>query len=350
MAVNKELQEQFFTDVLGEKIAETPKPEEKKTEIPATPAAEEKKVEEPPKTEVKADLTDAEILAMLEKRGIKVNSFDDLKKPETPEEIAARAEKRKNDALAWGLQNGKVKKEDYDTFQKLNTNKYQVLFDDFAAIAKEQDPAATDEDIQNNFQEYIQNNKKFLEELADSRIKNKFSPIFNLENEYTKFEESENSKSNLKRQVEAAMPVYKSDVKTALNSIKKIDFVIEDKENTSNNVPVSFEFTDADLKEVEDALFDGNQALTRIKNGYSQDTIKQEARLFLIDKKLSQLVTTAAKNYNSAQKEKYFMARKNTNLQREFDISTPDLKTDRDKIYEELVASVTPAAPQPSSK
>ena len=339
------VKDQFLADVLGTPIEEKPVTEATttttKTEAASiTPAAA--------LAPTQPELSDADLIALLGKRGVNIQSFDDLKKPETPEEIAAKAEKRKNDALAWGLSQGKVKKEDYDNLQKLNTNKFNVLYDDYAALAKEQDPTATEEDIQQNFQEYITTNKKFLEELADSRIKNKFSPIFNLENEYSKYEEEENNKSGLKRKVEAAMPVYKADVQNALTSNRKIEFTIEDKENVSNNVPVAFEFTDADLKEVEEDLFDGNQALARIKQGYSQEDLTQQTKLILIAKNLPKIVNTIAKNYNSVQKEKYYMARKNTTLTRELDISMPDLKSNKDDVYAQLIASVTPAAPQPN--
>ncbi len=321
------------------------------TETPPVTTVTTTATEQPPVTTTAlpapTEPTDAELLAWLGKRGVNIQSFDDLKKTETPEEIAAKAEKRKNDALAWGYANGKIKKEQHEALVKLNTNKFAVLYDDYAAIAKEQDPTVTDEDIQQNFQEYTATNKKFLEELADNRIQKQFSPIFNLEKEYSIYEEGENGKAATRRQIEAATPVYKADVKSALSTIKKIDFVIEDKENAANNYPVSFEFSDADLKEVEDLLFDGNEALKRIKGGYSQDAIKQEAKLFLIDKKLPQMLTHVAKNYNSAQKEKYYMARKNTNLTRDLDISMPDLKSDKEDVYAQLIQSVTPAAPAP---
>lgn len=266
------------------------------------------------------ELSDTELLELLNKRNIKVASLEELKPKATDEEIKAAAEKRKNDVIAFGLKENKFKKEDYDNLIKAESDKEKFLFSSFAAELKQQNPNISDDEIQNEWSVFTLSNledgdfkknqrKKELNELAELKLKNQFSSIYNVEKEYSAYEQNQNQNAAFTQKVQAAFPVYQKDVQSVIEKLKSQKVTIEDTQNPANNVDVEITYNDADLKELQDAFLDKTEIIKRIKNGYTVEAMIEDADMFLWKKHKGRHLSKAAKDYNSIQQDKYLAGR-----------------------------------------
>jgi hypothetical protein len=348
----------FWKEAAGieEETVEQPKVEEPK---PTTPAASSEPVVVVPK-----ELSDDELIGLLQKKGINLKSIEDLKPKPTPEEIAQAEQERKNKVLAFGLETNKIKKDDYDAYQKASANKINFLYEDFAKDLKNANPDITEEEIQNEWKEYTfsdldessikkQRRQKELNELADLKLKSQYNSIFNLDNEYAKHEQKQNEDYSFKRKVEAALPVYQKDVDDVLDSFKTPSkFIIEDTQNAANNVEIELSYNDADLKELKDAFLSKDQLIKRIQNGYTVEAMKAEADMFLWNKHKGRHLSKAAKDYNSKQQEKYLHGRKGIIPNKELVIESDEQPaTVTTQFWKDVLPENVPAQPStPISK
>jgi len=314
------------------------------------PASEEQQLpDDPPEPELSND----QLLELLNKRtGIVLSSLDDLKPKPTPEEIAAEAEKRNTEMLTYGLSQGKFKKEDYDAYQLALSNKKDLVRSEITAQLTEANPEIAPEAIQEMVANYLFENldethplrmarEKEIATLSDLQIKKKYKNIVDLPKDYEQYEEGLNKQVNFEKKVKATLPVYKSDVQKALQSLKSFSVPVPDSKNPENTVVVDLEYADADLKEVEELLLTNDQIVRAVKEGISFDQIKGEAELVLVKKHLPRLISQAAKKYNATQKDGYIHGRKGMNSGSDhIEVHNDnDQKTELDAIYDQMIAS-----------
>lgn len=276
------------------------------------------------------DLSNDKLIELLAKKGITVSSLDDLKPKLSEAEIKDAEEKRKGKMVAYGIETGKFKIDDYNTLQKLQENKTAIFIDELTSEIKAANPEITEDQLSEQLKEYTlshldendprrKRREKELNIVAEQRLKEQFGSIYNLPSEFENYEKSEQSKYQLQRKIEAGLPVYKEDVKNIIEWVKKQDFVIEDKEHPENNVSIPFEFNEAKLKQITDAFLTESQIVQSISNGYDLEAMKQQAKMFLIGTDIESIVNHSAKHYNSTQKDKYINGRKNLIPSRELD-------------------------------
>lgn len=194
---------------IGEKLKSEASPAEDKKEIPVetkveTPVATETKDETPVaengtekkeipvaeanKEEFQKELSDDELLQLIQKRGIKL-----------PEERTKTEDEELFEAIDYGIKNGKFKKEDYDEAVKIkDIAAKDLVFSNFASSLKAKNKNISDEDIQKKFDRKFgdeildeTDNPKIVydeDEIADVAQKirdQKFAPINNVKNEFS---------------------------------------------------------------------------------------------------------------------------------------------------------------------
>ena len=117
--------------------------------------------------------------------------------------------------------------------------------------------------------------------------------------------------------------------------------LIPDTKNPANSVSVDVKFSDADLKELEDALLSPDNIIRQVKNGYTVDQLQKEAKTVLLTQHLDRIISQAAKDYNSIQKDKYIRGQKGMmpNGSAILDISDDKLDTTNEQVYNDLIES-----------
>jgi hypothetical protein len=109
-----------------------------------------------PKPAETLEINDDIALAYLKKKGIKVDSFDDLIKPapKTAEELEKEQKAFNDEAIAWGLKSEKIKREDYDKSVILkNKSSLDIAFEAYFAEQKAEDKTLTAETAREMFEE-----------------------------------------------------------------------------------------------------------------------------------------------------------------------------------------------------
>lgn len=299
------------------------------------------------------ELSEAELLAIVNKRtGGTLASLDALKPQPTAEEIAQKEEARRAAMVAYGTSTNKFTQSEYDSYQQALANKISVVREDVKAQFTTDYPELSPEAIEEKVANYLFENleptdsmrvarEKELLTLSDFKINDKFKNIVNLPNDYAKHEEGLNKESNFQRKVEATLPVYTADVTKALQSLQHFTVEIPDTKNPANTVSVDLDYAENDLKEVADLLLTTDQVNRAVKEGLTFEQIQGAAKMVLVEKHLPRLISQAAKKYNATQKEGYLAARKGllNNGADSIDVRNEDLKDKLDEVYDEMIAS-----------
>lgn len=346
-----EEKEKFWADAGVPPVQNNAEPVNKENPAPTEPSAEPEQTPapvtaDPIKPMAIEELSTEELVSLLEKKGIKIPA-----KELTEEERRAEEAKNKNDARAWGLQTGKFKIEDYEELTKAETRKFDILVEEFEAEIRANHPDADEDVIQDYINSYTYSDledtspvkikrQKELLELANYKLKTKFSNIYNIDNDYRQYQDVENQKIAEARKVEAALPVFKQDVRAALDGFRaEKEILIEDTGDQSNNATIKISYSDEDLKEVENLFFEEKAAIAYVKAGYTIDALKDVAENVLMKKHFSRLVSKAAKDYNSVQKGKYLRGQQGILPNRELN-PTGDLneKSAKDQLFEQAAA------------
>lgn len=349
-----DIRKDFWNDV-GVKQEETPAP------ATTPPGAATNPTTLPP-TEIAlpAELTDAQVLQLLSKRNIHVTSLEDLKPKKTEAEINAENAQRRDLAVAHGLQNGKIKQDEYDAAVAATSDKQAFLFQEFSAARKADNPEITDDEILDDWNEYTlshladtdfkrKQRLQELNELADVKLQKKFANFYNLDKDFSLHEQNQNQTLAFKEKVKASLPVYQKDVETVLSGLRSRKILIEDTQNPANNVEIELTFSDEDLNELKEAYLSDTQIVSRIQKGYTVEALNEEANMFLVNKHFGRLVSKAAKDYNSKQQDTYLAGRHGIVPKRELfiaDGSDPaNVKTQFWSDVLQPVQQTTPAAP-----
>lgn len=315
-------------------------------ELDAPPAEEETP---------KPELSNEDLLKLVSERtGVAISSLDELNrlKPQPTEaDIAAEAERRNTEMLAFGLAQSKFTKEEYDAYQLALSNKKDLVRTEIVAQIEaafpEMSPDAIQEKVANYFFENLEETDPLrvareneIMTLSDIKIKDKFKNIVNLAADFDQYNEGITNQTNFDRKVEATSPVYKADVSTALKSLQKFSVPVPDSKNPANTVNIELSYSDTDLKEVEDLLTTPDQIKNAVKEGYTPEKIKELADFILWKKHGPRLISQAAKGYNSVQKEGYIQARKglNSNLD-SIEVKNDNLPGSLDEVYNQLLES-----------
>jgi len=303
------------------------------------------------------ELSNEQLLELLNKRtGATISSLEDLKPKPTADELAQAEAKRKTDMHVYGLTSGKFTQAEWDAYQLTLANKKDLVRTEITGQLKTAFPELAEDAIAEKVASYLFEHleetdplrvarEKEIMTLSDLKIKDKFKNIVNLPVDYDQYEAGVNAKVNHERKVQATLPVYKTDVKRALESLRHFTVEVPDSKNPANNVVIPLEYSDKDLQEVEELFLTTDQIDRAVKQGLSFDQIKGEADFVLGKKHQARLISQAAKLYNATQKENYRMARKGLNAGHEsLDVSTETLKGELDAQYDEFIASAeTPA-------
>jgi len=280
--INKVLRENGKPELTELPSEKKPNPEGKTPEqIEAEKVAAElaRKNEEEKNTPQEKEIDDIAVLAYLNKQGINATSLEDLKKPvvEDKEKIAERKEAEK---LSWGLSNGKFTRKEYETLVTDSTNLEKLAFSDYYTKAKAEDPNLSDEEIQTEFAEIYginedvnsrkyKNGQRNLNVVANEILKSKHQKILALDNEFSSFEQQQLTAKEKERKIIAQAPIYKKDVQTAMNKIKKITAKFDDTESYEAQV------ADELITKVENEFLSPAYAAKMIEKGYTVDQIEE---------------------------------------------------------------------------
>ncbi len=162
------------------------------------------------------DFSEEEINQFLEKKSNgKIKSLDDLNPPaqKTKEQIEADALKRKQDALSWALDTGKLQKDAYDSAVILKSQPDRDLaLAAFTESVKLEDDKITDQDAEEMFKDLyhegadtdsflFKRGQREISKLAESVRKEKVSVLDEIEPDFDQYMQSQDQYKGFKKQV-----------------------------------------------------------------------------------------------------------------------------------------------------
>lgn len=149
--------------------------------------------------------------ALSKKLGKPVSSYEELiSKPQPTEaDIQKEKEKRETNKTVWALQNNKIQEKKLKEFYKESEAPENLVFENFAKNKRVTEPNLTDDELKEDFEAV---KKQFGEDeikaYGETLLKQKYSDVFNLENEYSDFEESEKNNQSFKKKLETESPAF----------------------------------------------------------------------------------------------------------------------------------------------
>lgn len=273
----------------------------KEDEAAALAEAEKQKLAQSQKVEP----TDAELLEMASKRtGRTIKSWDDLKLSPTEEEKKKSQETRDSDKLSFGLKKGLFNKDQYEAFIADTKSPTTLVYNRELAEAKKDDPewdAEKEKEFKAEFDEklgleldptsakYKRGQRQILT-MADSLLKKEYGSIYQLENEYSKYENDLSSREATKQKILAAAPAYKESALKAVESVSNIEFPFGSEKYT---VPVPAEA----VKALTELFLDNEFTTNQILKGYTSEELKQVAHNYILSQNYQTLAFEAAKQY-----------------------------------------------------
>lgn len=227
---------------------------------------------------------DTALLAALRKRGINVNSFDDLRpKPDA----AQLAEQRDAKMLSFGLNNGLFTRRDYENYVKDSSDIRALVFNQYLKEAKEDDQDLTNEEIQAEFeQKYSLDHdpesrryKRGMQEitlLAEKILKEKYQKIFTAEAEFQKHEKTEQGRLSRQENILSKAPAYKVQVDEVFAEMKKFSSEIQGGDS------FEVEVTDEMLDSVKSQFLSAEFSAEQIEKGTSKEELRDLVRTSLL--------------------------------------------------------------------
>lgn len=257
--------------------SETKTPEEIEA---ARVAAEAKAKTENQNNSADTELSDEQLLKQLEKRGITAKSFEELKTPAVAPDPAKLAEQREADELAYGLSKGLFNKKEYDGFVADNSNAQNLVFAQYHAEAKAEDPELTDEEIQLEFESKFgldaepgtRKHKRGVKEIntiAESLLKQKYGKIYEAKSSFTGYEKQAQAEKSDKVKLEIGSPVYVRDLEEVFGQLKKIPIKFSDTES------VEVDALQSGLDELKDLMLKPDSVKKEVLAGYTKEELKE---------------------------------------------------------------------------
>lgn len=262
---------------------------EKHVEPIATPVAEVKKPVQ--------ELSTEEIMEMLKKRGVVIP--DSKAVEETPEQKATKREQAK---MAWAYGNGHITAKDHAAYNADSSNLENLVYRQFLSDQKALDPSLSDAEIMDEFEttygrkadpnsRQFKTGEKLIEVQGNAILKDKYKSVFDLEENFSKHEASENSRLEKENKIKANAPKYKE----AIEDIFSKDLASYSVKVGEDNYTLAF--PQDQLDDVKSQLLDPSTALGHIENGTSRDTLVLQAEMQLLKTSLSHLMDSGMKQY-----------------------------------------------------
>jgi hypothetical protein len=268
----------------GEATAATLTAEEIEAKRIADEAAaevEKKKNQNKPNTDEESDPSDDQLLKFLAKKGISATSLEDLKKPIPAPDPAKEAEQREANELAYGLQKGLFNKKDYDGFIHDTQDPQNLVYAQYHAEAKADDPALTDEEINEEFLSKYgldaepgtrkhKRGTKEINTIAQSLLQQKYGKIYDAKSAFSASEKESTTAAENNNKVLAATPVYQKDVDEIFFALKKIPVKFSDTES------VEVDAVQESLDTLKMAVLKPEFVKAKIFAGYTKEQLKEE--------------------------------------------------------------------------
>lgn len=228
------------------------------------------------------ELDDEALLELLAKKtGRKFSSLEEL----VPQEIIDKekaAEERENEKFAWGLKNKKFKQKDFESYVSASKDPKGLVYQLRLQQAKKDDPQLDEKEFEEEFNEEFginadkntrryKNGQDTLNRLAEAVLKNNYSNIFNLENEYSDYEKSQIVRREQENKIKSEAPKYKKSLDKVIGELKKIKAQIKDGEE------YEIEALDESLNTIRDNMSDPAWVSQQILNGYTEENLKEIA-------------------------------------------------------------------------
>lgn len=271
------------------------KAESTTTEEKPTIKKEEDKKVEPTKTKLSRE----ELLAALKEEGLEVNSLDDFKKKETPEEAAQR---RESDKLAYALSKQLITQKEYQSFSADSANLTDLVYRQYLQQQKKEDSELTDAEILAEFREKYNldsepDSRKFkrgqqeLDVIGNQILKESYKGVYKIDEEFTKYETVENSRKADEKKLLEETPKYKAHIEEVLSK----DFTKVSQKIAGETFEI--EVPAAILATIKDEFLNLETASSNIRSGYDQETIKEIVRTRVMMASFDAIVEDAAKQY-----------------------------------------------------
>lgn len=270
--------------------------EEKPSDPPTPPTPEPPLASDDDETEIE----DEKLIKALQKKGIVLKTIDDLKIPPDPVKLA---EQKDADQLSYSLSKGLFSVKEHENYIREKNNPRDLVFAAYYDEAKQEDPTATDEDIQAEFEEKYGCNanestfkfKRGVQEiglLADKILKDKYKNIFSATTSYAKYEADQTSKRQRDATILAKAPLYKKDVLSAIDKLKTIKLSVDADESYEVAVP------ETALESLKQLFLEPETAASQIMQGYTAEDLHNIAYTALLKEHLPSLFSEGAKQYH----------------------------------------------------
>lgn len=235
--------------------------------------------EEPgkPSENTDEDYDDAKVLAALKKKGININSIEELNKPAqqelTEEEKVKLAEERRKQMLVYGLQTGKIKGEGelkkYITDQSRSSR--EIAFELFKAERLAEDKNLTEEELNDEFAdlnfEYLEEDdkkriraSKQMDAVKQNYLQDKYGHIDALESEFDEYLQENTQKAQ-----------YGEKIKNIFAGLPQtISFDVKDPGDAKKIHSYNFNIPAESLKTLQE-LYQGNDYFLLFSKGGMKD-------------------------------------------------------------------------------
>jgi hypothetical protein len=247
------------------------------------------------------ELDDTAILEALKKRGINVNSFEELTPKETidPEKAAEQREAAK---LSFALNKGLYSKKEYESYIRDSNDLKNLVYGEFYKEAKAENAELTDQEIQESFlAEYgldgepesarYKRGVNTMAMLADKMLREKYDKIYETDKEFDKYESTEKSQKERQKNILSKAPSYKRDVEDAVKEVEKAIIPFDEKE--------SFEatFSKEAIESVKSQLLNEAYSVGQIEKGWSKEELKEIAYTALLRANFTEIAKNIAEQY-----------------------------------------------------
>lgn len=275
--------------------------DQKKADESKKAAEENKKQEEKQKTE-KIELSDDELLEIVSKKtGRKLSSFEEIMQPEILDKEKA-AEERESEKYSWALKNKKFKPKDLENYIAASKDPKALVYNLRLQQAKKEDPTLDEKEFEEEFNEEFaidadkssrryKNGQDTLNRIAESVLKSTYAPIYNLESEYSTYEQSQKQKTEQQNKIKAAAPEYKKTIDKVFTNLKKIKAQISESEE------YEIDALDDSLAEIKEMMTESSWASQQILNGATEEDLQEMAYTMLLRKNFPLLANEVAKQY-----------------------------------------------------
>lgn len=236
------------------------------------------------------------------KKGINVSSFEELTPKQTDDELKKEAERKEAEKLSFALNKGITTRKEYESFVLDTQNPQDIVYAQYHADAKKHDPELTDEEIQEEFladfglntepgtRKHNMGQKK-LNVLAEKYLKEKYQKIYSIDDEFSKYENSRQVKSEYDKKILEGAPVYKKDVEDIFSELKKVKAQFSDEEI------YEVEVLDDSLNDIKSKMLDAEYAAKHISGGYSKEDLKEIAFSTFLRQNYPALMREVAKQH-----------------------------------------------------